>query len=77
MKKTTKGKEAQRLLNNRVFKEAFSQIELNLKEKWANTLAEHKDAREIIYMQLKALYSVRKQLELYVNEGKIEENRNE
>lgn len=70
-KKSTRGSEAKRLIDNRVLNEAFNEVDQHIHQEWANTPFEAKEIREMLYFQQKNLQSVKKMLESYVNVGKL------
>lgn len=64
------GQEAERLLNSTLFNDAFKTIHENLHQKWEETKVEDREAREVIYHQMKCLNQVREYFDRALRKGK-------
>tara|TARA_B100000749_G_scaffold189826_1_gene147098 strand:- start:201 stop:485 length:285 start_codon:yes stop_codon:yes gene_type:complete len=67
----TKGKNAERILNDKLFKESFTYLrELYLNE-WENSPARDKEARESLWVAIKMLGTVEGHLQTVMQTGKL------
>ena len=70
-KEITKGKNAERILNDKLFKESFTYLrELYLNE-WENSPARDKEARESLWVAIKMLGTVEGHLQTVMQTGKL------
>jgi len=70
-KEVTKGKNAERILNDKLFKESFTYLrELYLNE-WENSPARDKEARESLWVAIKMLGTVEGHLQTVMQTGKL------
>ena len=70
-KEITKGKNAERILNDKLFKESFTYLrELYLNE-WENSPARDKEARESLWVAIKMLGTVEGHLQTIMQTGKL------
>ncbi len=65
------GARAQEVLENEAFQQAFSDIENEIREKWANSPARDSEGREKLWMYLSMLKKVKAQLETTLETGKL------
>jgi hypothetical protein len=67
----TKGKNAERILNDELFKKSFTYLrELYLNE-WENSPARDKEARESLWVAIKMLSTVEGHLQTVMQTGKL------
>ena len=70
-KEITKGKNAERILNDELFKKSFTYLrELYLNE-WENSPARDKEARESLWVAIKMLGTVEGHLQTVMQTGKL------
>ena len=70
-KEITKGKNAERILNDELFKKSFTYLrELYLSE-WENSPARDKEARESLWVAIKMLGTVEGHLQTVMQTGKL------
>lgn len=69
--KVKRGNDAQRLLNDELFKEAWATLDAHLMQSWAGTTALDSQVREALYHELRGLRAVRAQLERWMQDGTI------
>ena len=70
-KEITKGKNAERILNDALFKKSFTYLrELYLNE-WENSPARDKEARESLWVAIKMLGTVEGHLQTVMQTGKL------
>ena len=70
-KEVTKGKNAERILNDKLSKESFTYLrELYLNE-WENSPARDKEARESLWVAIKMLGTVEGHLQTVMQTGKL------
>jgi hypothetical protein len=62
---------AQELLAAPAFTEVLGSLEVRLKDDWASTPIHATELRERIYLQLNALYDLRAQVQLLVDEAQL------
>jgi uncharacterized protein YeaC (DUF1315 family) len=65
--------EAQNLLKNHLFNEAFEALEQSLKGRWENSASTEVETRENCWLALQMLYQVRQHIESIVTTGKLDE----
>jgi len=65
--------EAQNLLKNHLFNEAFETLEQSLKDRWQNSGSAEAETRENCWLALQMLYQVRQHIESIVTTGKLDE----
>lgn len=75
-----RGVRAERLLNDELWKEAFSALETRLLDAWGRSAINDTETRELAFHQLRHLRDFRKELENYMRTGqfaaqKIESNK--
>lgn len=75
MRKRDRAQDAQRLLEDPVFIEAFDEIEKSLIERWRSTGPEDFQTRDDVYHQIRGLAAFRNQLASFVLTGKLAETR--
>jgi len=75
VRKRDRAGDAQRLLEDPVFLEAFQEIEKSLIERWRATSPEDFTIRDDVYHQIRGLEAVRNQLSSFVLTGKLVETR--
>lgn len=67
----TRGREAELLLQNPLFAEAFDVLEREIEEKWKESPSRDVDGREKLYLMLKMTQRVRAHLKSLVASGKL------
>ena len=75
MRKRDRAGDAQRLLEDPVFLEAFQEIEKSLIERWRATSPDDFQIRDDVYHQIRGLEAFRNQLASFVLTGKLVETR--
>jgi len=62
---------AERLFNDELLRDAFDGIRLTYRKRWENTNADETEAREAIYLSLRMLNMVEKQLKYHLETGEM------
>ena len=70
-KRISKGKAAERVLNDPIISEAFEKLEAKYNSAWVSSGFEDSQKRETIYLSIRALGELRLELESMINTGKI------
>lgn len=73
MRKIQRGREAQSLLDNSAFQEAMNSLKAKNVADYFNTGLEDDQKRQAIWALGNALEAVERQLEVFVQDGKVEE----
>jgi len=75
VRKRDRAQDAQRLLDDQIFQEAFQEIEKSLTERWKASGPDDFNTREDLYNQMRGLEAFRTQLSSFVLTGKFVETR--
>ena len=70
-KRISKGKAAERLLNDPIISESFEKLETKYNSAWVSSGLEDSQKRETLYLSIRALGELKLELESMINTGKI------